>query len=148
MTEVDNATWAVIFILVLLVLLPIGWIIVVSTAEPYHVVPGEPVRDAIEKSGIKVVSSVDYLLPIPGSTGGKIYTISDENGNIFTLHTQMFDSAESRDAAIQLHNAQSAGRGKPVEDLLVVGNHLIYIKPYMSGIVKKILPELQKKRVV
>jgi hypothetical protein len=148
MNEVDNATWAVIFILVLVILLPIGWIMVVSTPEPYHVVPGEPVREAVVNSGIKVISVVDNQLPIPGSTGGKIYTISDENGNIFTIHTQSFDSAEARDTAIQLHNAQSAGRGKPVEDLVVVGNHLVYIKPYMSDIVKKILPELQKKRAV
>jgi hypothetical protein len=148
MNEVDNATLAVIFILVLIILLPIGWIMVISTPEPYHVVPGEPVREAVVNSGIKVISAVDYQLPIPGSTGGKIYTISDENGNIFTIQTQSFDSAETRDAAIQLHNAQSAGRGKPVEDVVLVGNHLIYVKPYMSEIVKKILPELQKKRAV
>ena len=148
MNEVDNTTWAVIFILVLIILLPIGWIMVVSIAEPYHVIPGEPVREAVVNSGIKVISAVDYHLPLPGATGGKIYTISDENGKIFTIQTQTFDSAESRDAAIQLHNAQSAGRGKPIEDMVVVGNHLIYVKPYMSGIVQKILPELQKKRAV
>jgi len=148
MNEVDNATWAVILILILIILLPIGWIMVVSTAEPYHVVPGEPLRDAVVNSGIKVISTVDTQLSIPGATGGKIYTISDENGNIFTIRTQSFDSAGSRDAAIQLHNAQSAGRGKPVEDLVVVGNHLIYVKPYTSDVMKKILPELQKKRAV
>ena len=101
MNEVDNTTWAVIFILVLIILLPIGWIMVVSTVEPYHVVSGEPVREAVVNSGIKVVSAVDYQLPLPGATGGKIYTISDENGNIFTIRTQEFNSAESRDAAIQ-----------------------------------------------
>jgi hypothetical protein len=148
MNEVDTTTWAVIIILILMILLPVGWILVVSTAEPYHVVHGEPLREAVEASGIKVVSAVDYTLPIPGATGGKIYTISDENGNLFTIQTQSFDSAESRDAAIQLHNAQLAGRGKPVEELVVVGNHLIYAKPYMIEIVKKILPELQKKRAL
>ncbi len=56
--------------------------------EPYHVVSGEPVREAVVNSGIKVVSAIDYQLPLPGATGGKIYTISDENGNIFTIRTQ------------------------------------------------------------
>ncbi len=146
MNEVDTTTWTVFLILILVILLPIGWIMVVLPAEPYHVVQGEPLREAVENSGIHIVSAIDYNLPISGATGGKIYTISDINGNFFTIHTQSFDSVESRDAAIQLHNAQSAGRGKPVEDVMVVGNHIIYAKPHMSEIIRQVLPELQKKR--
>lgn len=146
MNEVDNATWAVILVLILVILVPFAVIMVASPTEPYHVVPGEPLREAVENSGMSVVSAVDHKLPIAGSTGGKIYIISDINGDQFTIHTQSFDSAASRDAAIQLHNAQSAGRGKPIEDLVVVGNHLIYAKPYMSEVLKQVLPELQKKR--
>jgi hypothetical protein len=144
MNEVDNSAWAVMLILILIILLPIGWIMVVSTPEPYHIVAGEPLREALENSGITVVSAVNSTLPLPGATGGKIYTLSDENGNLITIQTQSFDSAGSRDAAIKLHNAQSVGKGKPIEDLVVVGNHLIFVRPGTSGTIKKILPELQK----
>jgi len=146
MSEVDNTTWAIILILILVILLPIAVIMVASPTEPYYVVPGEPLREAVENSGMSVVSAVDHMLPVTGATGGKIYTISDLNGNQFTTHTQSFDSAASRDAAIQLHNAQSAGRGKPVEDIVVIGNHLIYVRPGTREVIMQVMPELQKKR--
>ena len=78
------------------------------------------------------------------ASGGKTYTLSDENGNIYTVQSQSFDSAASRDAAIQVYNAQSVGRGRPVGKLIIVGNHLLYVKPYTSEILKRIAPELQK----
>ncbi|HWS21378.1 MAG TPA: hypothetical protein VN227_01910, partial [Methanoregula sp.] len=71
-------------------------------------------------------------------------TLSDENGNIYTVQTHSFDSAASRDAAIQVFNAQLVGRGRPVGKLTLVGNHLLSVKPYTSEILKRIAPELQK----
>ena len=144
MTNQDNGSWAVILILILIFLVPIGWILVFSTAEPYHVVSGEPLRDAAQAAGITVVNVTNSTWPVPGATGGKTYTLSDENGNIYTVQSQSFDSAASRDAAIQLYNAQSVGRGRPVGKLIVIGNHLVYVKPYTSEILKRIAPGLQK----
>jgi hypothetical protein len=144
MTNQDNGSWAVILILILIFLVPIGWILVFSTAEPYHVVSGEPLRDAAQAAGITVVSATDSTWPVPGANGGKTYTLSDENGNIYTVQSQSFDSAASLDAAIQLYNAQSVGRGRPVGKLLIVGNHLVYVTPYTSEILKRIAPGLQK----
>jgi hypothetical protein len=144
MNEVDNSAWAVMLILILIILLPVGWVVVVATPEPYHEIRGEPLREALENSGITVTSAVDSTLPLPGVTGGKIYTISDENGKLVTIQTQSFDSAGSRDAAIKLHHAQSVGKGKPIEEMVVVGNHLIFVRPGTGGTIKKILPELQK----
>ena len=144
MTNQDNGSWAVILILILVFLVPIGWILVFSTAEPYHVVSGEPLRDAAQAAGITVVNVTNSTWPVPGATGGKTYTLSDENGNIYTVQSQSFDSAASRDAAIQLYNAQSVGRGRPVGKLIVIGNHLVYVKPYTSEILKRLAPELQK----
>ena len=144
MTNQDNGSWAVILILILIFLVPIGWILVFSTAEPYHVVRGEPLRDAAQAAGITVVNATDSTWPVPGATGGKTYTLSDENGNIYTVQSQSFDSAASRDAAIQVYNAQSVGRGRPVGKLIIVGNNLVYVKPYTSEILKRIAPELQK----
>jgi len=144
MTNGDNGAWAVILILIVIFLLPIGWMLVFYSAEPYHVVSGEPLRDAAQAAGIKVVSATDSTWPVAGATGGKTYTLSDENGNIYPVQTQLFDSAGSRDAAIQVFNAQSVGRGRPVGKLIIVGNHLLYVKPYTSEILKRIAPELQK----
>ena len=144
MTNEDNGAWAVILILILVFLLPIGWMLVFYGAEPYHEVGGEPLRDAAQAAGITVVSATDSTWPVAGATGGKTYTLSDENGNIYTVQSQSFDSAESRDAAIQAFNAQSVGRGRPVGKLIIVGNHLLYVKPYTSEILKRIAPELQK----
>ncbi len=101
-------------------------------------------ESAAQAAGITVVSAIDSTWPLPGATGGKIYTLSDENGNLYTVQTQSFDSAGSRDAAIQVYNAQSVGRGRPVGKLFIVGNHLLYVKPYTSEILKRIAPELQK----
>jgi hypothetical protein len=144
MNESDNGSWAVILILILIFLLPIGWMLVFYAAEPYHVVSGEPLKDAAQVAGIKVVNATDSTWPVPGATGGKTYTLSDENGKIYTVQSQSFDSAASRDAAIQVYNAQSVGRGRPVGKLIVIGNHLIYVKPYTSEILKRIAPELKK----
>jgi hypothetical protein len=144
MTNQDNGSWGVILILILIFLLPIGWMLVFYTAEPYHVVSGEPLRDAAQAAGIKVVNVTDSTWPVPGATGGKTYTLQDENGNIYTIQSQSFDSAASRDAAIQLYNAQSVGRGRPVGKLFIVGNNLLYVKPYTSEILNRIGPELQK----
>ncbi len=144
MTQGKNGSWAVILVLLLFFMLPIGWLLVTYTAEPYHAVSGEPVRVAAQAAGIKVVNATETTWPIGGATGGKTYTLSDESGNVYTIYTQSFDSAGSRNAAIQLYNSQSIGRGKPVGKLMVIGNYLVYVKPYTSGILKKIAPELKK----
>jgi hypothetical protein len=144
MTQGKDGSWVVILVLVLFFMLPIGWLFVMYTAEPYHVVSGEPLREAAQAAGITVVSATDTTWPIGGATGGKTYTLSDESGNIYTIQTQAFDSAESRDAAVQLYNSQSIGRGKPVGKLIIIGNYLIYVQPYTGAILKKIAPELRK----
>jgi hypothetical protein len=144
MTNEDNGGWAVLLILILIFLLPIGWMLVFYAAEPYHVVSGEPLKDAAQAAGITVVSATDSPWPVAGATGGKTYTLADENGNVYTVHTQSFDSTGSRDAAIQAFNAQSVGRGRPVGKLFIIGNNLIYVKPYTSEILKRIAPGLQK----
>jgi len=144
MNESDTAAWGAILIILVMFLLPIIWIVALYPAEPYHAVSGEPLRDAAQAAGIKVVRATNSTWPVAGATGGKTYTLSDETGNIYTVHTQLFDSAGSRDAAIQVYNAQSVGRGRPVGKLIIVGNYLLYVKPYTSEILKRIAPELQK----
>jgi len=144
MKNEDGTAWAVIIILILIFMLPICWILLAMTTEPYHVVSGEPLRDAAQAAGITVVSTADSTWPVAGAMGGKTYTLSDENGNIYTIRTQKFDSAESRDAGVIAYNAQSVGRGRPVGKLIVVGNYLVYVQPFTSGILARIAPELQQ----
>jgi hypothetical protein len=146
MTDGDNGTWAVILILIVMFLIPIGWILVFYPAESYHVVSGEPVREAVQAAGITVVSATDSTWPVAGATGGKTYTLSDENGNQYSVQTQSFDSAGSRDTAVQVYTAQSVGRGRPSGKLIVVGNQLVYITPYTSGILNRIAPGIRKSQ--
>jgi hypothetical protein len=147
MTQGKDGSWAVILVLILFIMIPIGWLLVSFTSEPYHVVSGEPLREAAQAAGITVVNATDTTWPIGGAVGGKTYTLSDENGNIYTIQTQAFDSAGSRDAAVLVYNSQSIGRGKPVGKLIVIGNYLIYVQPYTGKILKKIAPELRKLQV-
>jgi hypothetical protein len=142
MNEGDNAL--VILIILILVFLPFGWLILAFSAEPYHVVTGEPLREAAQNAGINVVSSTNVTWPFPGATGGKNYVLEDTQGNTLNIQTQTFDSAASRDAAIQTYAAQSVGKGKPVGALVVIGQLVIYIPPDQRGIMTKVIPELRK----
>jgi hypothetical protein len=144
MTNKDNGSWTVILILILILLVPIGWMLFFFPAEPYHAVNGERLRVAAQAAGMKVISATDSTWPITGATGGKTYIVSDENGNIYTIQTQSFESAGSRDAAVLVYSSQSVGRGRPVGKMIVVGDNLVYVQPYTSGILKKITPEFQK----
>jgi hypothetical protein len=146
MNEGDNAL--AIIIIFLLVLMPVGWIVLAYSAEPYYIVTGEPLREAAQAAGVKVVNTTDILWQLPGATGGKAYVLSDNAGNTLAVQTQTFDSAESRDAAIKIFNAQSVGKGKPAGTLLVIGHQVIYISPDPGGILSRIGPELKKKQAV
>ena len=83
MTNEDNGSWAVILILILVFLLPIGWMLVFYAAEPYHVVSGEPLRDAAQAAGITVVSATDSTWPVPVLPGEKPIPCRTKTG-IFT----------------------------------------------------------------
>lgn len=134
-----------VLFLVLMFLIPCIMIIFVSEEVPYRIVPGEPVRDAAQTTGITVTSIRDTVWNLTGATGGKTYVLTDSAGNVVTISTQVFDSAESRDAAIRLYNANPVGRGKPMGSLIVVGQHVVYVTPANSEILQRIAPELKKK---
>jgi len=146
MTEIDRETWAVILIILLVVLVPIGALMVMTSPEPYHVTNGNQLREAAETTGLKVIQDINVTLRLPGATGGHSYTVEDKDGNTFTIFTQSFDSAKSRDAAIKAHNAQSVGKGRPLGELIVIGDQLIYIHPTSGAIRKTIVPELKKNK--
>lgn len=148
MREEDTSTWAVIIILVMIFLLPVGWIFLAYPAEPHYVVTGEPVRDAAQAAGIRVISTSDITWPIPGAEGGKIYILGDDAGNALAVQTQRFDSAQSRDAAILTFSAQTMGKGKTAGTLVVIGDQLIHFDPDPGGILRQIGAELRKMQGV
>ncbi|MCK9631245.1 MAG: hypothetical protein M0R30_06335 [Methanoregula sp.] len=133
-----------VLFLVLMFLIPCGLIVFISGEVPYRLVPGEPVKDAAQAAGITITSVKDTTWNLTGATGGKVYVLTDSSGNVVTMSTQAFNSAESRDAAILLYNAHPVGKGKPVGSLLVVGQYLVYVTPANSGILETIAPELKK----
>ena len=145
MTMTPRLEHGLLLFLIVMILVPVGLIIFVSSEVPYRIVPGEPIMEAAQASGIIVTSIKDTTWNLPGATGGKMYTLSDSAGNVVTVSTQAFDSAESRDGAIRIYNAHPVGRGRPVGSLIVLGQHLIYATPANSPILQQIAPELKKK---
>lgn len=133
-------------LVILMFFIPFVMIMAIWETEPYYVVPGESIADSVKAAGITVVSEKDSTWNVNGATGGKTYVLSDKSGNSVTISTQAFDSAESRDAAIQLYNSNTVGKGKPVGSLFVVGEHLVYVTPSNSGILKDLSAELEKIR--
>lgn len=146
MSEKDSSTWVVFIILVIIFLLPIGWIFLAYPAEPHYVVKGEPVREAAEAAGIQVVSATDVTWPLSGAQGGKAFLLEDTSGNTLAIQTQRFASAEARDAAILTFGAQSVGKGKTTGILMVVGDQVIRIGPDSGGMLKRIGPELRERQ--
>lgn len=147
MNENDKTGIAVIVILVFIILAPIALILFTFQSEPYHVVGGEPVREAAQAVGVRVVNTSEVAWALPGSMGGKSYVLEDDDANTVIIQTQKFDGPASRDVAILTFSAQSTGKGKTIGTLIVIGDHLIHISPDRGGILQRIAPELQKKRV-
>ena len=143
-----SANWAAIIFLILIFLIPFWAIMIITTAEPYYPVTGEPLREAAKGAGITVVKVVDSTWPVGGAMGGKTYKLSDAEGSTYTIMTQKFDSAKSRDAAVITFSAQTVGRGKPVGKLIIIGNYLVYVQPFTSKILNQIAPELEKAKAV
>ncbi len=132
-------------ILIIVFLIPIGVIILVAEESPFHQVSREPVNEVAQATGITVTSVQDSTWNLPGATGGKTFVLTDNAGEVVTVSTQAFDSAESRDAAIRMYNSYSVERGHPVGSLMVVGQYVIYVTPAQSDIMKRLVPELKKK---
>jgi hypothetical protein len=133
-----------VLFLIIMFLVPCGLIILVSEEVPYSIVAGEPVKIAAQSAGISLTFVSDSTWNLPGATGGKVYNLMDRDGNVATISTQSFDSAESREAAIRQFNAHPVGRGKTVGTLLVAGQHLIYVTPANSPVLKELAPALKQ----
>lgn len=146
MTRGDTGMVAVLVVLFMTVLLPVGWILIAFPAEPYHVLSGEPVRHAAEASGVRLAHVSNITWQLPGAMGGKSYLLEDAEGHTLVIQTQTFETAESRDAAVVTFSAQSVGKGRTIGRLMVIGHQIIHIGPDPGGIFARLAPELRKMR--
>jgi hypothetical protein len=146
MSKTDSVALTVLIILILIFLVPLGWVMVAFPAEPYRIVMGEPITEAAQAAGLTIVNATDVTWNIPGALGGKTYVLADKSGNLLTVQTQLFDSPASRDAAIQAHSAQTVGKGKPIGTIVIIGQEVVYIPPDQGGILVNLGPELLKKQ--
>lgn len=149
MTERSLVAVVSVILVAAIVLIPVGIATLMHQAEPYRIVEGEPLREAAKAAGISVCNVTDTLWNVPGATGGTTYVLSDDctdpNAETITVKTQAFDSEESRDAAIRTYLSQGVGRLRPVGNLIVVGQYLVYVEPYDSDLLKRLVAELKKK---
>jgi hypothetical protein len=146
MSKTDNVALTILIILILIFLVPLGWVMVAFPAEPYRIVMGEPITEAAQNAGLTIVNTTDITWNFPGALGGKIYVLEDKSGNTLTVQTQSFDSPDARDAAIKAHSAQNVGKGKPIGTIVTIGQEIVYIPPDQGGILVNLGPELLKKK--
>lgn len=144
MTLSKNGEIGLVLLVAVLFILPCLLLGLIYEAEPYHMVAGEPVKEAADAAGISIIDVKGTLWNQAGAVGGKTYTLTDPEGDTAIIATQAFDSAESRDAAIRLYNSHPLGKGKPVGSMIVVGQYLVYATPSNSPIFAKLVPALQQ----
>jgi hypothetical protein len=142
MSSITRTEIGLLILVLAVVLIPLGIVILAGSHSPYYAVNGEPVKDILAKKGISVTSVKENLWNVPGATGGKIYVLTDADGQQTTIATQSFDSEASRDAAIRAWHSSQPGRGKPIGDLIVVGQHLVVVTPSNRPVMGTIGPEL------
>jgi hypothetical protein len=147
MNERDRSALAVIIILVIVFLIPFGLIVLTVPPETYHRVTGEPVRVAADAAGVHVINSTNTSWKEPGAKGGNTYTLQNDAGHTVTIHTQKFDSQETRDAAVRKFYSFTVGKIRPVWHLEIIGDHIILIGPDSGGILKNISAELKKQQI-
>jgi hypothetical protein len=142
MSSVSRLEIGFLILVIAVVLIPLGIVILAGSHSPYYTVSGEPVKDILAKNGISITSVKNTTWDIPGAIGGKTYVLTDADNLQTTIATQNFDSVESRDAAIRAWHTSQPGRGKPVGDLFVVGQHIVVITPANRPVYGMIGPEL------
>jgi hypothetical protein len=120
-----------------------------APAEPYTMVPDQPLLTAVHNAGAVVCDTTSTHWNVPGATGGDTYVISTDckaqtSANTITVQVQAFDSQASRDAAVQTYNTMTVGKGKPVGNLFEYNQYVIYVTPPNTNLMRQIGVELKK----
>jgi len=130
-------------------LVPIALCFYSVPAEPYTVVPDQPLLTAVHNAGAVVCDTTSTHWDVPGATGGDTYIVSTDcknqnPANTITVQVQAFDSQASRDAAVQTYNTMTVGKGKPVGNLFEYNQYVIYVTPPNTNLMRQIGVELKK----
>ena len=140
----NERTETVIIALILvaaIIMLPVSVAVLTHGTDPYRIIEGKPVATAAEKAGLVICSETDVTWDLFGDAEGKVYTISDNCDNPSeTIRAEVFtfDSADSRNAAIQAFQSNKIGKGKPAGNMIVLGQHLIFIDSSGSSLFERI----------
>lgn len=147
MNEKTEFILITLILVIAIILLPVSVAVITHGTDPYRVIEGEPLVAAAEKAGLTVCSETDVTWNIPGNTGGKIYTISDncdQPSKTVRIEVYSFDSENSRNAAIQAYHSNKIGKAGLRGNMIVLGQHLIFIDSSGSSLFGRIAAELDK----
>lgn len=145
MNEKTEFVLIALVLVVAVIMLPVSVAVLTHGTDPYRVLEGDPVVTAAEKTGMIICSETDAKWDIPGNTGGKIYIISDncdKPSETIRVETYSFDSAGSRDAAIKAYHSNTIGKNRPHGNMIVLGQHLIFIESPGGSLFAGIAAEL------
>jgi hypothetical protein len=136
---------------IMIFIIPIGLCFYTAPAATYTVVPTNPLPAAVEAAGASICSTTNTQWNVSGATGGITYIISSNcqaqsSSNTITVMIQAFDSAQSRDAAVQMYNTMTVGRSKPTGNLFAYNQYLIYVTPPNTDLMRQIGAELKKMK--
>jgi len=147
MNEKKEIVLVALIFVIAIIILPISAVILTHGTDPYRIVEGRPVADAAEQAGLVVCSETDTTWDIPGNTGGKVYTISDNCENpseTVRIEVYSFESADSRDAAIKAYHTNTIGKARPHGNMIVLGQYLIFIESSGGSLFTKIAEKLNE----
>ena len=92
----------------MIIVLPMGWILVSNEPpSPFTATEASQVQAALKASGLNLCEETESIWQVSGALGGSSIRISadcsvKDDGNGIFVHTQKFDSSQSRDAAFRL----------------------------------------------
>jgi hypothetical protein len=93
---------------VMIIILPMGWVLISSEPPgPYIKTESSRVQAALEATGLNLCQQTESTWQVSGALGGNSILVSDDcsegfSGEAIYIHTQNFDSVETRDAAVRL----------------------------------------------
>ena len=146
MNEKQEFAIACIILVIAIIAIPVGISVLTHGSEPHRIIEGEPIAKAVKEAGLSICSETDTTWNIPGNTGGKVYTISDncENpSNTVRVESYSFDSAASRDAAIKAYHSNKIGKARPHGNMIVLGQYLIFVDHSGSSLFSRIAEKLK-----
>lgn len=141
----------ILIIIIFVVIFPFAYVYLTVPSEPFHILGGEPVKEAAANANIDICSVSEVGWNVPGATVGKTYIISENCDDIAsspsaTIMIQGFENEEARDGAVHRFNTMTIGKTRVPGRILVIGDSIVYVKPDNPDLASRIQAELVKKK--